>query len=167
HAAAPVHGDAGRPHRAPRFAADAAADVARARGSARGANVVSRPDGAGDRRPPPLAVWILGRVLPRGPRGDTVLGDLVEEWQAHGATAAATLRFWRQTVSVAVRYRWRREHVNEPAPAGERNTRMSLDNLVQDVRYAVRSYVKAPSFALTILFTLALGIGASTAIFSM
>jgi len=128
---------------------------------------VSRPDDAGDRRPPPLAVWILGRVLPRGPRGDTVLGDLVEEWQAHGATAAATLRFWRQTVSVAVRYRWRREHVNEPAPAGERDTRMSLDNLVQDVRYAVRSYVKAPSFALTILFTLALGIGASTAIFSM
>ena len=128
---------------------------------------MSRTDDAGNRRPPPIALWILERVLPRGPRGETVLGDLVEEWQAHGATTAATLRFWRQAVSVAVRYRWRRERVNEPAQAGERNTRMSLDNLVQDVRYAVRSYVKAPSFALTILFTLALGIGASTAIFSM
>src|SRR5262249_28538613 len=47
------------------------------------------------------------------------------------------------------------------------NIRMSLDNLLQDIRYAVRSYARAPSFALTILFTLALGIGASTAIFSM
>jgi putative ABC transport system permease protein len=44
---------------------------------------------------------------------------------------------------------------------------MLIDNLVQDVRYACRSYVKAPSFAVAILTTLALGIGASTAIFSM
>ncbi len=43
----------------------------------------------------------------------------------------------------------------------------AIDNLTQDVRYAVRSYVKAPSFAIAILATLALGIGASTAIFSM
>jgi putative ABC transport system permease protein len=128
---------------------------------------VSRTDGAGDRTPPPIVVRILGRVLPPGPRGDTVLGDLIEDWHAHGATTAATLRLWRQAASVAVRYRWRRERVNEPAPAGERNTRMSLDNLLQDGRYAVRSYAKAPSFALTILVTLALGIGASTAIFSM
>ena len=128
---------------------------------------MTRPHGAGGRTLPRLAAWFLGRVLPRGPRGDTVVGDLLEEWQARGATTAATLRFWRQALSVAMRYRWHPERVNEPAPAGERSTRMSLDNLVQDVRYAVRSYVKASSFALTILFTLALGIGASTAIFSM
>jgi putative ABC transport system permease protein len=44
---------------------------------------------------------------------------------------------------------------------------MLLDNIRQDVRYAVRSFVKAPAFAIAILTTLALGIGASTAIFSM
>jgi putative ABC transport system permease protein len=44
---------------------------------------------------------------------------------------------------------------------------MFLDNLRNDLRYAVRSYAKAPAFTLIILTTLALGIGASTAIFSM
>jgi len=42
-----------------------------------------------------------------------------------------------------------------------------LDRLWQDVRYALRSYAKAPTFAVVLLTTLALGIGASTAIFSM
>jgi putative ABC transport system permease protein len=117
--------------------------------------------------PPRIAAWLLRRALPRSARGDSVLGDLIEEWQSRGGTRAASLQFRRQAISVAIRYRWRREPAHQPAAAGEGNNRMSIDNLVQDVRYAVRSYAKAPSFALTILFTLALGIGASTAIFSM
>jgi putative ABC transport system permease protein len=44
---------------------------------------------------------------------------------------------------------------------------MFLDNLRRDLLYAIRSYARAPSFTLVILTTLALGIGASTAIFSM
>ena len=44
---------------------------------------------------------------------------------------------------------------------------MLLESIRQDVRYAVRSYLKAPSFTLAVMTTLALGIGASTAIFSM
>ncbi len=42
-----------------------------------------------------------------------------------------------------------------------------LDSVMQDLRYAVRALAKSPGFALTSLATLALGIGASTAIFSI
>ena len=42
-----------------------------------------------------------------------------------------------------------------------------LETLVQDVRYGVRSLIAAPAFALTAVLSLALGIGANTAIFSI
>jgi predicted permease len=44
---------------------------------------------------------------------------------------------------------------------------MSLDNLRQDLRLAVRSLLRAPAFAAVTILTLALGIGANTAIFSI
>jgi predicted permease len=42
-----------------------------------------------------------------------------------------------------------------------------LDALWQDVRYAVRAYARTPGFALVVVVTLALAIGANTAIFSL
>jgi putative ABC transport system permease protein len=115
----------------------------------------------------PRPIGIVRRLLPRGVRGDTMLGDLIEEWRGRGGTRAATFWYWRQTAALAARYAWRREPDPEPARSGTRSLRMTIDTLRQDLRYAVRSYAKAPSFTLTILTTLALGIGASTAIFSM
>ena len=98
-----------------------------------------------------LADWLLRRSLPPGEAGDTIRGDLIEEWHARGGTHTATRWYWRETLSVAAHY----------------GVQMVLDTLLQDVRYAIRSYLKAPSFAIITLTTLALGIGASTAIFSM
>jgi len=98
-----------------------------------------------------VADWVLRRSLPPGDAGDTIRGDLIEEWHARGETLHATRWYWRETLSVASHY----------------GAKMFFETLLQDVRYTVRSYIKAPGFALIILTTLALGIGASTAIFSL
>jgi hypothetical protein len=45
--------------------------------------------------------------------------------------------------------------------------RRFVTNVFQDLRYAVRQLRKSPGFAITAIVTLGLGVGATTAIFTL
>jgi putative ABC transport system permease protein len=55
----------------------------------------------------------------------------------------------------------------EARPAASRRGWLVMAHIVRDVRYAIRQLVRAPAFTTVALVTLALGIGATTAVFSV
>jgi putative ABC transport system permease protein len=108
-------------------------------------------------RPPVIAAWLMRHSLTRGDR-DAVLGDLHEEFteRGHAGGAAAARRWYRRQVARSLGYN-----------LTQRLSWLRTDGVMQDVRYAVRSLVGTPTFTAVALVVLTLGIGSTTAVFSV
>ncbi|MEO7362165.1 MAG: ADOP family duplicated permease [Gemmatimonadaceae bacterium] len=116
-------------------------------------------------RPPAFARWLLERVVPNHLH-DALIGDLEERYATICATKgipAANRWFWRETCC-SPRTRLTATPAQRVSRSNNGDSFMSA--LQSDLRFAWRMLMRRPAFTSLAVFTLALGIGATTAIFS-
>jgi putative ABC transport system permease protein len=120
-------------------------------------------------RPPRVATLLLSLALDRGDRS-YALSDLAEEYAERAA---------RQGRTEARRWYWAQVRGSIGPSLGRRLLRprrlalppvidlAGVESLWQDARFAVKTFARAPGFTLVATMTVALGIGANVATFSL
>ena len=122
--------------------------------------------------PPRLARALMRFVVPADFL-ELVLGDLEEGFRCRVRTNAKQARrwYWFQLVrSMGVRLTLLREKRGGPKSQTASSRFLvgnTMQNLIRDFRWAVRTLSRSPGFALVVVLTIGLSIGANTAIFSI
>ena len=113
--------------------------------------------------PPRVARWLTSTLAPAEHR-DELLGDLAELWHTHlCARSGGRWTYWRHALSLVW---WARRSQPTAAPdPGPRRRRPA--RVTQDLRYTLRLARRQPLFTALAIATLALGIAAATAIFTI
>jgi len=99
-----------------------------------------------------------------------MLGDIDEEFRDLAARSSAQRAggwYWRHALALAVRYGARGPAVRLRSALAAARPGALAGGVLQDVRHCTRGLRKAPGTALAVVATLALGIGAATAVFSV
>lgn len=112
--------------------------------------------------PPARAVALLERCLPAHLR-EPLLGDLLEGFAQRSVADAAAARrwFWREAARAAIAF------ALHPDPAAPPEGDSAMQTLLHDLRHALRVLRHRPGFSLLAMTILAIGIGATTAIYSV
>jgi putative ABC transport system permease protein len=118
---------------------------------------------------PRLARALLAVLVPRAER-EFVIGDLEETFAARIAAGtppgAARRWYWRAALSNISTMRRRDPSDRQPTVKTRRGDGV-MRNLIRDAQYGIRLLLRRPGVTLVALITLALGIGANTAIFTV